>query len=197
MYAKIQNNTPVEWPVRDFQIRSAMTVVSLPATLTAEVVMPYGFEPYAEATKPEINSLVEKVEERTPAKQGSVWTQQWEVVQLYSPAEREQILAEAAVQAAADAAAALQKSIVEATQQRLDDFAKERGYDGILSACTYASSAVPKFQTEGQYCANSRDDTWATLYAILGEVQAGTRAVPTGFGDIEADLPELLWPVYS
>lgn len=95
MYAKIQNNTPVEWPVRDFQIRSAMTNVSLPAKLTAEAVAPFGFEPYTEATKPEFNALTQKAEERTPAKQGSTWVQKWEVVELYSEAEREQVLAQA------------------------------------------------------------------------------------------------------
>jgi hypothetical protein len=88
----------------------------------------------------------------------------------------------------------LQAEIVEATQKRLDDFAKTRNYDGILSACTYASSSVPKFAAEGQYCVDARDNTWATLYTILGEVQAGTRPVPGGFADIEGDLPVLVWP---
>jgi hypothetical protein len=88
----------------------------------------------------------------------------------------------------------LQAEIVAATQKRLDDFARTRNYDGILSACTYATSTVPKFAAEGQYCVNARDNTWATLYAILGEVQAGTRPVPSGYADIEGDLPALEWP---
>ena len=32
----------------------------------------------------------------------------------------------------------IQAEIVAAAQQRLDDFARTRNYDGILSACTYA-----------------------------------------------------------
>jgi hypothetical protein len=88
----------------------------------------------------------------------------------------------------------LQAEIVEATQKRLDDFARTRNYDGILSLCTYATSSVPKFQAEGQYGVNARDNTWATLYTILAEVEAGTRPMPTGYADIEADLPELTWP---
>lgn len=195
MYAKIENNTPVEWPVRDFQIRSSMTTVSLPSQITPEVVAPFGFEPYAEAAKPAFNALVEAIEERVPTKQGSIWAQQWEVVQLYSPTEREQILADAAAEAEQAAALALKQSIVDATQKRLDDFARTRNYDGILSACTYATSSVPKFQTEGQYCVNARDNTWATLYQMLAEVEAGTRPVPGGFEDIEGELPVLAWPV--
>ena len=36
----------------------------------------------------------------------------------------------------------LYKEVVDATQRRLDDFARTRNYDGILSACTYATSTV-------------------------------------------------------
>ncbi|MDR3323260.1 MAG: hypothetical protein LBS89_03550 [Zoogloeaceae bacterium] len=78
-------------------------------------------------------------------------------------------------------------------QQRLDDFAKTRGYDGILSACTYATSAIPKFAAEGQYAVNARDATWQTAYAIMDAVLAGG-PVPDSVADIDADLPDLQWP---
>jgi hypothetical protein len=84
--------------------------------------------------------------------------------------------------------------IMTATQQRLDTFAKTRLYDGVLSLCTYASSANPKFMQEGQYGVEARDTTWATLYEIMEEVQAGTRPMPTGYADIESELPPLVWP---
>jgi len=89
----------------------------------------------------------------------------------------------------------VQAEIVQATQKRLDDFARTRNYDGILSACTYATSSVPKFSAEGQYCVGARDATWAKLYSIMGEVQAGQRPMPAGFADIESELPSLTWPV--
>ena len=88
----------------------------------------------------------------------------------------------------------LVQSITDATQKRLDDFAKTRNYDGILSACTYATSTVPKFAAEGQYCVNARDNTWAALYTIMAEVEAETRPMPTGYADIEPLLPVLTWP---
>ena len=78
-------------------------------------------------------------------------------------------------------------------QARLDTWAQSRGYDGILSACTYATSQIPRFQAEGQHCVDLRDQTWARLYEILAEVEAGTRPVPLSLAEIEADLPALTW----
>lgn len=88
----------------------------------------------------------------------------------------------------------LQSAIVAATQKRLDDFAATRNYDGILSACTYAASVVPQFAAEGQCCMAARDSTWAALYTVMAEVQAGTRPMPTSFADVEPNLPVLAWP---
>ena len=88
----------------------------------------------------------------------------------------------------------VQAEIVTATQQRLDDFARTRNYDGILSLCTYATSTVQKFQAEGQYGVTARDATWAKLYEMLAQVEAGTRPVPGGYADIEPELPVLAWP---
>lgn len=80
-----------------------------------------------------------------------------------------------------------------AVQKRLDDWAKGRNYDGILSLCTYATSSIGKFALEGQRGVDNRDATWSACYAIMGEVQAGTRPMPT-VDELIADLPELLWP---
>jgi hypothetical protein len=53
---------------------------------------------------------------------------------------------------------------------------------------------VPKFKTEGQACVNLRDATWAAAYDILTKVQAGKRPMPSSIADIEADLPDTVWP---
>jgi hypothetical protein len=87
----------------------------------------------------------------------------------------------------------IRAEILAATQRRLDEFAQSRGYDSILSATTYAGSVVQQFASEGQQAAIIRDQTWAALYQMLAEVQAGTRAMPAGFTDIENDLPKLAW----
>lgn len=79
-------------------------------------------------------------------------------------------------------------------QQHLDAFARTRNYDGILSAATYATSAVPKFKAEGQYAVEARDATWAKCYEILAAVEAGTRPMPT-LDELLAELPVLTWPI--
>lgn len=78
-------------------------------------------------------------------------------------------------------------------QSRLDAFARTRGYDGILSAATYAASTNAQFAAEGQYCVGARDATWAKGYEIMGAVQAGTRPMPT-WEQLESELPALAWP---
>jgi len=76
-------------------------------------------------------------------------------------------------------------------QRRLDEFARTRNYDGILSAATYATSSVAKFKTEGQYAVEARDMTWGKAYEIFAAV--GDGSVPT-IDEIMAQLPELKWP---
>lgn len=87
----------------------------------------------------------------------------------------------------------IQAAVTAEVQKRLDDFAKTRNYDGILSACTYASSNVPRFAAEGQYAVSARDAHWYACYAILADVQAGTRPTPT-LEEVMAEMPPLQWP---
>ena len=163
------------------EIRAAFPSVSFPSVMSEDDIAFVGVKPVTKTPQPAFNPATHAVRETAPA--GGV--QQWEVYAL--PAE------EATANQAA-AAQVLQQSIVDATQQRLDDFARTRNYDGILSLCTYATSAVPKFRAEGQYGVEARDATWAALYQIMAEVEAGTRPAPSGYADIEPELPVLEWP---
>ena len=81
-----------------------------------------------------------------------------------------------------------------AVQHRLDAFFQDRGYDGVLSAATYATSTVPKFKAEGQYAVSARDATWAKCYEILAAVEGGTQPMPSQ-DELIAQLPPLVWPV--
>lgn len=83
------------------------------------------------------------------------------------------------------------EAIVRAVQQELDRRAQEKGYDNILSACSYAAQSVgAPFQAEGAAFLAWRSDVWATAYGILAQVQAGERAMPT-LAEAVASMPEL------
>lgn len=87
----------------------------------------------------------------------------------------------------------LQHAVSNAVQKRLDEFARTRGYDGILSAASYATSNNPRFAAEGQRAVDARDAHWATCYEIMAAVQGGQRPMPT-LEQVIAELPALAWP---
>lgn len=80
-----------------------------------------------------------------------------------------------------------------AVQALLDAKAREREYDGILSATTYATSTLPRFQAEGQACVAWRDAVWSRCYELMEQVDAGTLAQPT-IEELLAMLPAMEWP---
>lgn len=84
-------------------------------------------------------------------------------------------------------------NLTNVVQAFLDATARTRNYDGILSLCSYAASANPKFGPEGLAGVAWRDAVWASCYSILAEVQSGTRAVPTA-AELMAELPAMVWP---
>lgn len=73
----------------------------------------------------------------------------------------------------------IQSSMTDAVQRALDAFAQTRGYDGIMSACSYSNSTDAQFKLEADYCIQLRDTTWRMGYAILAEVKVGTRPIPS------------------
>ena len=87
----------------------------------------------------------------------------------------------------------IKRRLTNAVQLHMDETARERSYDGILSLCTYATSTDPKFAADGQAGVEWRDAVWSECYRILGEVEAGKRAVPTE-DELIAALPVFAWP---
>jgi hypothetical protein len=180
MYIKTLNGA-YEKPYSIGQLRKDNPNTSFPKYPTDELLAEWNVYPLTSSSQPPYNPATEKVVDDTPVNQNGRWTQVWRVV----PLTADEI---------ASKLKDLQDNIVSQTQQRLDEFAQTRGYDGVLSLCTYATSANTKFRQEGQYGVEARDATWSKLYEILAEVEAGTRPVPSSYADIENELPALVWP---
>ena len=183
MYVLVDNQTVREYPYNLKNLRRNYPNVSFPIQLNDSLLSTYNIFPVFDPGQPDHDQLTQSVDEFPPAfvVSNDRWERQWAV-------------RDATAQEIADRKSVLINKYTDMIQSRLDEFAQTRNYDGILSACTYATSPTVKFATEGQYCVEQRDATWATLYTILAEVEAGTRPIPTSFEDIEPDLPVLAWP---
>jgi len=88
---------------------------------------------------------------------------------------------------------AVQKSRTEAIQKMMDTEAQARGYDGILSMCSYSTSTNPVFKREAVIAVPWRDAVWSTGYRIIADVKNGTRPLPT-VEVMLGELPKPIWP---
>ncbi len=89
-------------------------------------------------------------------------------------------------------AAQVKDDLVKSVQSVLDAAARAHGYDNIVSACSYAA-APNVFQAESVKFLSWRADCWAHCYAVLADVTAGTRSIPTE-AELIAELPALVLP---
>jgi hypothetical protein len=181
MHILAPNGTAETYPYSIGQLRKDNPQVSFPKNPSDAMLASYNVFPVVSTERPTYDPITQNLSEGTPALIEGVWTQVWEISEA-TPEEIAQRLQN------------LKDQIASETQRHLDDFARTRNYDGMLSLCTYATSTNPKFAAEGQYGVEARDATWAALYGMLAEVEAGTRPIPSGFADIEPELPALVWP---
>ena len=179
MFVLVKDGAVDRYPYFLSDLKKAHPNVSFPAVPSDEQLAVFNVFRIHGNPEPAYDHATQVLEYPAPVFDGSQWVQT-------------SVVRNKTAEELAAAAAALQASIVQATQQRLDDFAKTRNYDGILSAATYASSTNTTFQAEGQRAVQLRDDTWQALYNILGQVATQGRVV-TKFEDIEGDLPVLSW----
>jgi len=156
----------------------------LPAVIDAFTCDFLGVDPVLQSPQPVIDDAHELVYGGVVKDALGNWVDSWGTKEL----PPEQIAANAQRKAET-----VMKSVVDATQERLDAFAQTRTYDSILSACTYANSSVPRLKKEGQTCVTLRDLTWEALYTHMNAVQRGEKQMPSGFSDIESILPILDW----
>lgn len=77
----------------------------------------------------------------------------------------------------------------EKTQELLDAKAREKGYDDILSACSYAGYDND-FRAEGESFGIWRAKVWKYGYALLEAISKGKKELPKSFEELMKDLPK-------
>lgn len=87
----------------------------------------------------------------------------------------------------------LKNNIISFTETTLDNFAKERGYDDIRSACSYYGSPVEKYANDAIIALDIRSRTWEALYKLLEDVENGIVEIPTTIEEVMAILPKAEW----
>lgn len=170
-----------KYPISEREIRSLFPNTSFPSPFKA----PEGYALVFTTPAPTHNPLTESVREVAPVAVNGAYSQKWEIIPLPE---------EVASANQAREAERIRDEIMVNVQKYLDEFARTKTYDGILSACTYATSTFPKFAVEGQYCVQMRDTCWGVVAQIESDVLAGVRPIPSGFEDVKAELPALAWP---
>lgn len=181
MYALVQNGAVAQYPYRLSDLRRDNPNVSFPVQPTNEMLAEWGVFPVVPTDIPQSDPLTQTVTEDIPALIDGVWVQVWEV-------------RNASAEEVAERQEAVRAEVTARVQKRLDDFAMTRGYDNIVSACSYATSTHAKYGPEGRYCVEARENTWDVMFAIEADVIAGNRPMPLSYEEIEPELPPLVWP---
>lgn len=78
----------------------------------------------------------------------------------------------------------------EKTQELLDAKAREKGYDDILSACSYAGYDND-FRAEGEAFGIWRAKVWKYGYGLLNAIAEGKHKMPKSFDEILVEMPTL------
>jgi hypothetical protein len=184
LYIKVNNDNTVEYPYSLGHLKRDFPNVSFPIEKDSveNNLSEFGIFQVKEKNKPEIDEYKSKLVEDNPEFYNNEWIQKYVIIDRTPEDQR-------------DYKDSIIMLIVQDTKHHLDFFAQTRGYDSILSACTYATSNIAKFAAEGQYCIEARDLTWSKLYLILDEIETGNRTMVKHFNEIKDELPTLVWPV--
>lgn len=173
---KFLNNT--------FEIRSIYRNVSFPEDITNEIMNEFGFKKVIPVSPP-VTSFYEGVKELPPMLINDEWVQQWEVYYIHRSSEE-------ILEYENDIKEAKLTEYKQAIQSRLDTFARTRGYDNIVSLCSYATSTLPQFAAEGQRGVILRDQCWSIGYTILAQAMAGEIPEPS-IEYVLNQMPDMTW----
>jgi len=86
------------------------------------------------------------------------------------------------------------KLLAEHAQSRLDYFAKQKGYNDMLTLTSYMSSTSEEFVNDAKYGIKLRDEVWIAIYSYITKLTALELPLPKNLNDINAIMPLLIWP---
>lgn len=178
MYIKLNNSSIEKYPYSVNELRKDFPQTSFPTDVSKADLSDYGVFPVTQVAKPNAD-YTKVVQEREPMNVGGSWTQVW-IVRDATDAEE----AAALDQIEADYESAI--------QAHLDATAQSRGYDNMISACSYASGTHPKFSVEGRDCLAWRSSVWEAAFQIMTDVRAGVRPLPS-LQQVMTELPPMVW----
>lgn len=171
MYINTKTN---QYPYTLEQLIQDNPNTSFPDVISVAALSGYSLQQVSTCDKPPHDAVTHTVIESAPVNIAGEWHQQWQIVELDAKTQEDNL-------------ALLVKNIGKQVQKRLDAFAQERGYDNIMSACSYATSTDPVFAREGTYCIQLRDTTWRAFYNNF------TQDIRE-YNEIEPLLPLAEWP---
>lgn len=169
-----------EYPLFENDIKSRFKNISWSVN---NFIPPAGFSEVIEIPQPVVE-INQEVIESNPQFVNGQWQQKWNIRYLTDEQverKKQELIAQTKVHLKA------------AINKRLDDFAKTRDYDNIMTACSYFNSTDATYAAEAQTCIQARDQTWQKYYEIIAEIEAGSRPLVVSYDDIETELPVLSW----
>ena len=163
------------------ELRKEYSHISFPPTPNIEFLKTLNIYPlvYPE-NKPDITYKQKLVESIPINKEGQFieWGIEWIVVEA---SEQEQL----------DALNHIKMEIGFYLNDLLDRYAANKGYDGILSLCSYSDSQYEPFRLEAQEGIRVRDVTWKKAIEFIETLQKEER-VFNGVSDIDPLIPDLV-----
>jgi hypothetical protein len=175
------NINTLEYPVFENTIKQRVRGVSWSKNFTP----PADYAEVFSSPKPIVDTLIYKINEGVPElKEDGKWYQTWST-RMLTQIER--------LEVKNFALESLRSRLITTASSKLDQFARSRGYDNINSACSWSSSAIEKFKSEGERCSKLRDDTWNKILEIINDLYLGNRPSTASIEDLLQELPNLSW----
>lgn len=100
MLIRFENGVPVQWPINESVISAFHPDTSFAFPLTEETLAQFGYATLHYSDPAQYDAELQEAKEIAPALIDGKWTQQWEIVEKYSPEDKAAKLAERAIKEA-------------------------------------------------------------------------------------------------